>query len=72
MGNSWIIIGIALGIAVVLTGIVLFVTRKHAEEMRKEEGYTLSDKEGMKVLKDHEESLKRLVEKAQRKGQTKK
>ena len=53
MGNSWIIIGIALGIAVVLTGIVLFVTRKHAEEMRKEEGYTLSDKEGMKVLKDH-------------------
>ena len=72
MGNSWIIIWIALGIAVVLTGIVLFVTRKHAEEMRKEEGYTLSDKEGMKVLKDHEESLKRLVEKAQRKGQTKK
>ncbi len=62
MGNSWMILVIALVIAAVTVGIVLILTRRHAASMRKNNS---SGHEGLDFLNQHEEYLKRVVERAE-------
>ncbi len=62
MGNSWMILVIALVIAAVTVGIVLILTRRHAVSMRKNNS---SGHEGLDFLNQHEEYLKRVVERAE-------
>jgi hypothetical protein len=62
MGNTWLIFVIALVIAAITVGVILILTRRHAASMRKNNS---SGHEGLDFLNQHEEYLKRVVERAE-------